>query len=331
MDLTPNDIRNFEFPTQLRGYDKDTVEKFAEQVAEALETLKQQNVKLSMEFESTKSQLDGLKQFEDAIKSAAIDARRNADQTVATAQKDADKILSDAREQAENTIKANQHKLESIHAQLKKIGITRASYISQLQEMMHTHLAMIDAIEKDDAMAISPDEQIDITDSAEVDESQKETLAQTKTAPEPVEAPTEKKELTDSMDTPVQTETPAADEKSDTAQLKEVLSEPAPKAPDEIDPELAQALQNYKKDVVKDQAPQQQPPTPQPPPAPKQGEMVETTSRAEDIPQGFVSNSEKPALENSTVKPAEEDIDLDSELDNVAAKFEEEMDKAAKS
>ena len=87
MDLSPNDIRNYEFPTQLRGYEKDEVDKFKDQVAEAIEQLKQENLKYSMEIESIKGQLSGLRQFEDAIKSAAIDARRNADLTIANAKK----------------------------------------------------------------------------------------------------------------------------------------------------------------------------------------------------------------------------------------------------
>lgn len=336
MDLTPNDIRNFEFPTQLRGYDKDTVEKFAEQVAEALEALKQENVKLSMQLESTKGELDGLKEFEDAIKSAAIDARRNADMTVATAQKDAEKILTDAREEAENIIQSNQHKLESVQAQLKKIGATRASYIEQLQDMMRTHLSMIDAIERDDALAISPDEQIHVTDSAEVDESQKEALARAEAVSETVEEASEKNEMPDLSEGPAPAALEPAQEKSETDKLKEVLAEPVAVPSEEIDPELAQALQSYKKNVTQEQTETAKPSTPAQPPVPRQGEMVETTARAEDIPDGFVSNSNKPAIEENSVnldpsKPKDGEIDLASELDDVVAKFEEEMDKAAKS
>lgn len=303
MDLTPNDIRNFEFPTQIRGYDKETVEKFAEQVAEAIETLKQENVKLSMQLESTKGELDGIKQFEDAIKSAAIDARCNADLTMANAKKEADKILVDAREAAEQSIRSSQQKLESIQKQLKAIGATRASYIEQTQQMMKSHLAMIEEIEKGDAQALSSEEQICVTDSAEVDESQKETIAQPA------------KSLNNTADL------------AENNELKQALSEPAPQ---EIDPELAEALQNYKQEATKDQ------PIPNQAVAPKQGEMVETTARAEDIPEGFINNSDETAGDEKNIKlkpsPAKTgDIDLASELDNVVAKFEEEMDKADKS
>lgn len=305
MDFTPNDIRNFEFPTQLRGYDKDSVENFVEQVAEAMEALKQENVKLSMLQESTKGELDGLKQFEDAIKSAAIDARCNADMTVANAKKEADKILVDAHEAAKKAIQSSQQKLKSIQKQLKAIGDTRRSYFEQAQQMMKSHLSMIEALEKGDALALSPEEQIDVTDSAEVDESQKEIIART--------------EVTSGQ----------AKDLTENNELRQALSEPAPKASGEIDPELAQALENYKQDAT------QNPVAPTQESAPQQGEMVETTARAEDIPEGFVGNSAEPVsneksanLDSSNSKTG--DIDLATELDDVVAKFEEEMDKADK-
>ena len=83
MDLSPNDVRNYEFSTQMRGYARDDVDDFREQIAAAMEILKQENHKLSMEIDSVKMQLSGLRHFEDTIKDAAIDARRNADMTVA--------------------------------------------------------------------------------------------------------------------------------------------------------------------------------------------------------------------------------------------------------
>ena len=72
MSLTPNDIRNYEFSNQMRGYDKEEVDDFLEQTARALEEVKQENLKLSMEMDSLKSQLAGLRQFEDKIGRAHV-------------------------------------------------------------------------------------------------------------------------------------------------------------------------------------------------------------------------------------------------------------------
>ena len=53
------------------------------------------------------------------------------------------------------TFKANQDKLAAIEKQLKQISDTRSSYLVKLQEMMQSHLAMVEAIEKDNAQTIN--------------------------------------------------------------------------------------------------------------------------------------------------------------------------------
>ena len=129
MDLTPNDVRSFEFSTQMRGYDKDDVDSFKEQVANALENIKQENLKLSMEMESVKSQLTGLKQFEDTIKSAAIDARRNADLTVGNAKQEAELILAKAKSESGKMVLTNSNKIVELEEQISKIELTKKSYL----------------------------------------------------------------------------------------------------------------------------------------------------------------------------------------------------------
>lgn len=326
MDLTPNDIRNYDFPSQLRGYDKDAVDEFCEKVAQAMEAVKQETVKTAMELESVRGQLDGIRQFEDAIKAAAIDARRNADQTVNGSKKEAEKILTEAREQAEQTIKNNQYRLQAIKQQIERLSETRKSYLEQLQGMMESHLAMVTAIEQNEALAISPEEDIHVTDSAEVDGRLKETLANSDKEVAYDET-SEKNEFSDASETEAERK-----EVSDTEKLKQILAEPPAPQSSQIDPELAAALMNYKKDVTHDQTTRNAKAAP----APKQGEVVETTARAEDVPDGFTTNNNERAIEENSVNldgngSSNGGVNLANELDDVAAKFAEEMDKAAKS
>ena len=43
MELSPNDIRSFEFNTQMRGYEKNEVDDLLEDVAVALESARQES------------------------------------------------------------------------------------------------------------------------------------------------------------------------------------------------------------------------------------------------------------------------------------------------
>jgi len=126
-----------------------------------------------------------------------------------------------------------------------------------------------------------------------------------------------------------------------------------------VDPELAAALESYKKSDVPGQAPSE--PTPPEPSIPRTteqpGQMVETTARAEDVPSGFIikegngvvspdtdkvavteqsqgvviehnsiDNDEPGGEPKSPMKPTE----LAEELDEVVARFEKEMNRADK-
>ncbi len=153
--LSPNDIRNYEFSNQMRGYDKDEVREFLEQVAVTLETLKQENLKLSMQADSLKSQLEAVKQFETAIKDAAIDARKNADQTIANAKKQAEEILEQANKEVEEAVGSREQRIRQVEAQLVKLEATRTNYLSKLRDMIESHRDLINDIAEMKAPSIA--------------------------------------------------------------------------------------------------------------------------------------------------------------------------------
>ncbi|MFQ5498270.1 MAG: DivIVA domain-containing protein [Candidatus Zixiibacteriota bacterium] len=325
MDLTPSDIRNYEFSTQMRGYDKEEVDSLLDQTAVALEQARQENLKLSMQIDSLNTQLSGLRQFEETIKSAAIDARRNADMTVANAKQEAELILSKAKAESEKLVGSHEQQLGKLERQIAQIEATKRSYLSKLRNLISSHLELIEeqTVERAQPNSGSTDPDVEITDSSEIERSVRETVA---TQPSEKTITTEETNAASAV---------VAVNESDSA-------EPS-------DPDLLAAIGSYRR--------QDNPPDDtkaQPDPAadiPAQGEMVETSALAEDIPPGFVPKEES-KIDESTDKmkvaasssaiigktkpdlPAESPqdyADISKELDKVAARFEEEIDKADKS
>ncbi len=331
MSLSPNDIRNYEFPNQMRGYDKEEVDSFLDQIANELENLKQESLRLSMESDSLKSQLDSLKQFEDSIKGAAIDARKNADSTMSSAKIEAEKILSAAKTKAEELVSSKEAMISDYKKQLNRLETTKTSFANEIKEMIHVHLRMIEKIAESEYSynsdtkskdSLNAGDSIEVTNSSEV-ERNKMTSVGTKPSSEPM----------------VTEEANAAEE----------IIQVAEKTP--VDPELADALAEYEHSNVTSEkvSPETMIGAKV---IPKQGEVVETTKRAEDIPDGFIAGNaveESDESEADTGKvnlapDAQEEscehnaISVDDvavspeniveELDNVVAKFEEEMDKA---
>ncbi len=145
--LSPNDIRNYEFPNQMRGFDKDEVRGLLEQIAVTIEKLGEENLKVSMERDNLRSQLESVKQFEESIKNAAIDARRNADTLVSGAKKQVQDILDKAKQEANEMVIARREEAEKLEQQIAKLGMIRSSYQTKLRNLIESHQEMVDKIE----------------------------------------------------------------------------------------------------------------------------------------------------------------------------------------
>lgn len=341
MELTPTDIRNFEFPAKVRGYDKDAVDKFREEIADRFESLKQENLKLSMEAESLRSQLSALRQFEDAIKNAAIDARRNADTTVAEAKKQAAEMLAKARVEAEQSYAEQTKHKGQLEADIVKLDLIKRSYLAKMRTLISSHMEWIEDIARvelpvpvleprhqesdsetaetlshpqaSEPVAQEQEDRLDVTESTEVTAKQREHIAT---------------EPSDSG--PIQTEEANAASRIVTV---DQISTPADRSNSPIDPELAAALNNYQKvaEEITHKA--------------SRRDALSDTAKVE-VPRGYIAKVDgevmappAPTYEHNSVnidtpvsepKPAEPD-NLSVVLDNVVHKFEEEMDKAARS
>ncbi len=352
MELTPNDIRNFEFPAKVRGYDKDAVDNFREQVALTLEHLKQDNLKLTMEVESVKTQLTGLKQFEDAIKNAAIDARKNADSTMASAKKEAEEILANAREQADQQTSNLDRQKTELMAQVAKLELLKKTYLSKLQGLIQSHLEWVQEMTKVelpnenftpelDTISVTPmqpptqtaaSERLHVESRSEITTKSRETIA--------TQPPKERVSRTEDAN--------AASRLVTVEQISSQADNPKPER--QIDPELAAALSNYQHAADAEKQ------NPQPKRAKETSKIdIPAEYQGKAAQQDYHGSTDKVArnnFEHSTVNidepvqeptataptgttqsaPATADPNsLANVLDNVVHKFEEEMDKAARS
>ena len=386
MDLSPNDIRNYEFPNQMRGYDKEEVDSFLEQIATTLENMKQDQLKISMENDSLRAQLDILKKLEDSIKNAAIDARKNADATLANAKLQAAEIMADAKTKAQNLINSHDAKLNLFRNQFSQLEVAKISFINKIKEIIENHTQLVHDIEQnkeqyeadmpfdlngsdetDDVPATETNtgdtDRISVTDSSEISRNTMETVG------------------TPAKNEHIVTEEANAAEDNIEAKIAQAQADSEPVMEKPVDPELAAALHDYQNLVNKEKI--TEPISPDTliggkPEIPKQGEVVETSKKAEDIPDGFVAvHDAPPAPHNADMNSESYDegddtgeidvnydesddegtehnsIDIDTPmlgksepqrsavpgtspdiakaLDDVVAKFEEEMEKAEKS
>lgn len=339
MSLTPNDIRSYEFSSQMRGYDKEEVDNFLEQIAQEYELAKQDNVKMLMELDTLRMQVSNLKQNEEIIKSAGIDARRNADMTMNSAKKEAQALLSKAKDEIERFSELKKKKIQEIEQHIKRIEQNRKTYLTKLRTLVSSHLELVEkesVSEVRDAMSQPGD--IKVTASKDITPDRMETIG----------GPAAESEENDRTDVPMELRTTVHGDS-----LEE------PDRVEEGDAALTDALRKYHQvkeahpSYIKDK--DEDHPEPIPSLASPKKKWAETTTRAEEVPPGFISKgvnesggtpqrSNPPSMEPNPMLMEELEaneaakvtpktgrtgkVDVAKEFDEIAAKFNEEMDKA---
>ncbi len=318
MSLTANDIRSIEIRSQMRGYDKEEVDNLLEQVAVAIETTKQENVKLSMEIDSLRSEVASLKENEDVIKGAAIDARKNADATVKAAKKDAADIIKKAKEESKNIIAGNSKKVQEIEQHIESLDQNRKTYLSKLRTLISSHLelaereAVMDVREAmaDAAENVSKGEAITVTNTEDVTTENREIIADT---------------ADDEDDDHYEED--SEEEDSGPEKQAELREDDEPSAA-----ELEEALKQYQDSGKGADGEPTQPPTASPPSLASPGQKwEETDALANEVPPGFIVKKNEPKTDAPTGSGAAPHpkanktgkMDVDKEFNEIAAKLED--------
>ncbi len=146
MGFTPNEIRNQEFSKAFRGFSPTEVEAFKEAAATALEEAKVDILKLSEERDSFKSRYEELKNVEDTLKNVVVEAQKNADKLLENARKEAELIVSEAHQKRDRAIEEKQHRITELDSRVHEIEFTRRSFYSRLKAEIEAHLKLMEQV-----------------------------------------------------------------------------------------------------------------------------------------------------------------------------------------
>ncbi|HSG99804.1 MAG TPA: DivIVA domain-containing protein [candidate division Zixibacteria bacterium] len=207
MSVTPNEIRNAQFPTTMRGYSRDDVDAFLQKNADSLEAaLTELNTLRASHSKLSKERLK-LSELEDTLKATLVDAKTAANSILDKANHEAKRIIAEAEGDAKRLfVRANEY-LQEIRTQIDELANVRDNYRIRIEETIQGHLRVINEISEvqPELQRLSVEETVESTTAAvetavaEQPESPTESAVQN-------EAPTEE-ETTDATP-PVDEETP---------------------------------------------------------------------------------------------------------------------------
>ena len=145
--LTPLDARRMEFGNAIRGYDRERVDQFREQVATELERLGRLNAELEARGRGNAEQLKTFLERDKAINEALVSAQQLRSEMKTQAEKEAELILREARAEAARITDGARANVRAIEEEFAAIDRMRRGYLAQLRMHVERQLAEISAAE----------------------------------------------------------------------------------------------------------------------------------------------------------------------------------------
>lgn len=144
MKITPLDIQQMVFRTKLRGYDREEVNRFLEELAQTVESLNRDNAILRERLAITEQQVSELKRTETTLSNTLVAAQSLADDVKRSANRDAELIVKEAELKAGEVIRQARVELGETQRDLSQLQKQRLLMVERMRATLHTFERMLD-------------------------------------------------------------------------------------------------------------------------------------------------------------------------------------------
>lgn len=147
MMLKPMDIHNKEFKKTVRGYDTEEVDEFLDEIIVDFEKMQRELDLLRNQLSTYSENMTSYKERESALNNALITAQQFADNVKAEAELAAQKIISDAKEQAKAIVGSSETKLDTMQ---KSYDLLTGKFQEIKDNLRHYLEGQLDILSHDD-------------------------------------------------------------------------------------------------------------------------------------------------------------------------------------
>ena len=144
MKITPLDIQQMVFRTKLRGYDREEVNRFLEELAQTVESLNRDNAMLRERLAVMEQQVSELKRTETTLSNTLVAAQSLADDVKRSANRDAELIVKEAELKAGEVIRQARVELAETQRDLSQLQKQRLLMVERMRATLHTFERMLD-------------------------------------------------------------------------------------------------------------------------------------------------------------------------------------------
>ncbi|MFO0774607.1 MAG: DivIVA domain-containing protein [Nitrospiraceae bacterium] len=150
MKLTPLEIQQMVFQVRMRGYDRDEVNRFLEEVAQAVEAVNRDNAILRERVQSMEQQVTDLKRNEATLSNTLLSAQSMADDVRKSAQREADLVQREAELKASELLRQAQTELADTQRDIMELRKQRLLMIERFRATVRTFDRMLEVEEAEE-------------------------------------------------------------------------------------------------------------------------------------------------------------------------------------
>ena len=150
MRLTPLEIRQHKFGSQMRGFDRSEVSAFLDTVVADFEDVVRENAQLRREAERLARDLDAYRSREKTIQDTLTTAQTVVDQLRRTAIKESESIVIDAELRAEKLLAEAREQRAALANEIREQRHLRQRLEADLRRTLESYGKLIDAFAPSD-------------------------------------------------------------------------------------------------------------------------------------------------------------------------------------
>jgi cell division initiation protein len=149
MKITPIDIQQMVFQVKFRGYDRDEVNRFLEELALTVENLNRENNALRDKLTTTEQQVTDLRRTEATLSNTLVSAQSLAEDVKRSAQREADLIVKEAELKASEIIRQSRVSLADMQRGLSDLQKQRLMMVERFRSTLRSFERMLEVEESE--------------------------------------------------------------------------------------------------------------------------------------------------------------------------------------
>ena len=149
MKLTPLDIQQMVFKTSFRGYDKEEVNRFLEEIAETVEELNRDGAVQREKIVFLEQQLTELKRTEMTLSNTLVSAQSLAEDVKRSAQRESELVIKEAELKAGEMIRQARVEMSNTQRDLSALQKQRLLMVERLRATLRTFERMLEVEEQE--------------------------------------------------------------------------------------------------------------------------------------------------------------------------------------